>query len=118
MSELHETLVQTIARKLGETEDGPIAQIRRIVERAGPERVVQLVKDSVAIHRRDGLLVHNGSRRRTLGGVFFYLAWWYSGMSRKDRLYCFSQQTAMNQGRGKQKPRVGLSVVRVQKVEQ
>ncbi len=89
MSDLLETFIATAAGKLGETDADPIAQLRRIVERAGAERVAALVKDATAIHRNGGLLVLNGSRYRTLGGCFFYLAERYAGLSKADRKYCF-----------------------------
>lgn len=89
MSTLHEQLVTIVATRLGETEANPIEQIRRLVERAGPEKVVQLVKDAQAIYAKGGLMVKNGSRQRTLGGCFFHLARHYGGLTRKDRAYCF-----------------------------
>jgi len=99
MSALMDSFIATVARKLGETEPEPIAQIRRIVERAGAERVAALVQDAIAIDKRNGLLVLNGSRRRTRGGVFFYLARRYAGLTKADSKYCFPRPWQKPPGR-------------------
>jgi hypothetical protein len=63
-----------IARTLGETQRVPWAQIRRIVEALGPEPALALVAEVHALEAAGGMLVPDGHRRRTPGGVYFVLA--------------------------------------------
>ncbi len=63
----------TIAAQLGETVGGPRATIWRIVRTIGPERAQAFVAQAQEVEANGGLLVPDGSRKRTLGGVFFYL---------------------------------------------
>ena len=65
--------VQQIATTLGETENVPLLHIRRIVQTLGPERALQLLDQAVTREAQGGLMLRDGSRRRTPGGVFFRL---------------------------------------------
>ncbi len=67
-------LVQGIASELGETEDVTQVLIKRIVRTLGEERTRELVRHAKVIEEQGGMMVPDGSRRRTLGGVFFKLA--------------------------------------------
>ena len=67
-------LVQGIARELGETADVAQVLIKRIVRTLGEERTRELVRHAKVIEEQGGMMVPDGSRRRTLGGVFFKLA--------------------------------------------
>jgi hypothetical protein len=62
-----------IAAQLGETERAPRATIWRIVRTIGPERTQAFVAQAQEIEANGGMLVPDGSRKRTLGGIFFYL---------------------------------------------
>ena len=62
-----------IADQLGETHAGARATIWRTVRTIGPERAQAFVAQALEVDANGGLLVPDGSRRRTLGGVFFYL---------------------------------------------
>ncbi len=64
---------QAIAAQLGETEAGTIESIRRIIEVLGMDETHALLAEALKVEAEGGLMVRNGSRRRTLGGVFFYL---------------------------------------------
>jgi PHAX RNA-binding domain-containing protein len=66
-------VAQQIATTLGETENVPLMHIRRIVQTLGPERALQLLAQAQAVEAQGGLMVLDGTRRRTLGGVFFRL---------------------------------------------
>ena len=66
-------IATTIAQQLGETQPWPLHQIRRIVQRLGPEAALAFVEEAQAIEAWGGLMLPDGSRRRTLGGVFFFL---------------------------------------------
>jgi len=63
-----------IADGLGETEEQPRGAIFRVVRTLGEERTRALVARALEVEDAGGLLLPNGSRRRTLGGVFFVLA--------------------------------------------
>ena len=65
--------VPQIAAALGERYTAPVAQIRRLIERCGLAQVTTWLTRTQEIEASDGMLRHNGKRRRTPGGVFFYL---------------------------------------------
>ncbi len=67
-------LIKEIASELGETEDVAQMLIKRIVRTLGEERTRELVRHAKVIEEQGGMMVPDGSRRRTLGGVFFKLA--------------------------------------------
>src|SRR3712207_1783997 len=62
-----------IADQLGETEKTPLAQIRRMLQTIGPERTQAFVDQALKVEASGGMLLPDGSRKRTLGGVFFRL---------------------------------------------
>jgi hypothetical protein len=63
-----------IAEILGESEQEPLQLIPRIRAVLGPKVVRQFLDKTLQIEANGGLLVRNGSRRRTRGGVFFHIA--------------------------------------------
>ena len=62
-----------IATQLKETDPGALAQIVRIVERMRDEFVATALADTLRVEAEGGLLTEDKQRRRTPGGVFFYL---------------------------------------------
>ncbi len=64
---------QKIASTLGETEEKPIIQIARIVDTLGPEETDAFVAKAQAAFAGEGVLTQDGSRKRNLGGSFFWL---------------------------------------------
>jgi len=62
-----------IAAQLGETEPTPQKALKRAVRILGPAQVQALLDRTLDIERTGGLMLPDGSRRRTPGGVFFYL---------------------------------------------
>lgn len=64
---------QEIAKALGETEEVPIRQIESIVKVMGEEFAKAAVQETLEIEEKGGLKTEDGKRRRTVGGVFFYL---------------------------------------------
>ena len=64
---------QKLAATLGETEEKPFIQIARIVETLGPEETDAWVAKAQAAFAGDGVLTQDGSRKRNLGGSFFWL---------------------------------------------
>lgn len=66
-------LAQEIADELNETLREPITQIERALTYCGVETVQQLLEETRAVEAKGGQMVPDGSRRRTIGGVFFNL---------------------------------------------
>ena len=64
-----------VADQLGETKHWPRKQIRRICWALGNEQALALAQRALDIEAVGGMLIKNGKRRRTVGGVFFYLAY-------------------------------------------
>lgn len=82
-------VVAAVAAQLGETEEQPRAQIARAVEILGTERVQTVLAQALEVERQGGLLIGDGSRRRTPGGVFFNLL--RKGLIWKQAVYIFPQ---------------------------
>lgn len=68
------TTAAEIADQLQEKAPGPRAKISQMVEYAGLDFVRRVVEETFEIWELGGMLVDNGSRPRTLGGIFFFLA--------------------------------------------
>ena len=66
-------LTGEIAAQLGETEPEPAGLIARALRLLGAERVQAIVARALEVEAAGGMLLPDGSRRRTPGGVFFYL---------------------------------------------
>jgi hypothetical protein len=64
---------QTIAEHLGETGPEPLQLLHKVVKKLGPEQALAFLKETQEIEAQGGLLLPDGSRHRTPGGVFFYL---------------------------------------------
>ncbi|MBZ0299157.1 MAG: hypothetical protein K8J31_05430 [Anaerolineae bacterium] len=63
-----------LARDLGETQPAPRFQIATIIQQLGLNFAERVLEQTWEVEAQGGLLVPNGSRRRTPGGVFFTLA--------------------------------------------
>jgi PHAX RNA-binding domain. len=70
---VHETALM-IAQTLGETEQAAHQQIQRIVWALGRTQSRHLLEQTLQIEQNGGIVLRDGSRRRTPGGVFFHLA--------------------------------------------
>ena len=92
-----EPLVAELAAQLGETESVPVRQIGRALATLGEERVRALVAAALAVEAQGGLLLPDGSRRRTPGGVFFHLV--RRGVTRDERRAIFPQVAGGQRGR-------------------
>lgn len=58
---------------LGEKEEKVKKQLRAIVEVLRYEKIKKLMEKTSLIDAGEGLLTMDGKRKRTLGGIFFYL---------------------------------------------
>ena len=62
-----------LAAQLGETEPIPRKHLKRALRILGPEPTQALLDQTMETERNGGLMLSDGSRRRTPGGVFFHL---------------------------------------------
>lgn len=83
---------QQIATTLGETESVPLLHIRRIVETLGAERALQLLDQAVTLEAHGGLMLADGSRRRTPGGVFFRLVREQTTPAERSRIWPWTKK--------------------------
>jgi hypothetical protein len=63
-----------IATRLGETELGALQQIMKVVDFLGREKAQQLLQETMTIEANGGMPTLDGTRRRSPGGVFLWLA--------------------------------------------
>lgn len=66
--------INTIAKALGESDEGPVAQIKAVVDNLGEQACLTLLAETEKIEKAGGLMRGDGSGRRSPGGVFFFLA--------------------------------------------
>jgi hypothetical protein len=81
--------IETICSTLNEGAERPRSQVTAIVEALGEVRAMALLAETQRIELSGGMLVPDGSRRRTPGGVFFVLA--RRALSPHDRDRIFSE---------------------------
>ncbi len=62
-----------IADRLGETEPLARKKIQQVVEACGVEQALAWLQETLELEASGRLMVSSGERRRTPGGVFFYL---------------------------------------------
>jgi PHAX RNA-binding domain-containing protein len=67
-------ITKELSNTLNEKAAGARHQIANIVRYCGVEFVRTAVKDALEVEAQGGMMLPDNSRRRTLGGVFFYLA--------------------------------------------
>jgi hypothetical protein len=85
-----EETAQQIAEALGESDENPRTQIAAIVKTLGAEGALALLAQTQKVEEAGGLLVPDGTRRRTPGGVFFLLA--REKLTPADRAAIFSSK--------------------------
>jgi len=89
--------IDEIAAQFGETEDEPKRLIKRALRTLGEERVRAFVAQALEVEAAGGLLLPDGSRRRTPGGVLFHLM--RTGIDKKtSRKIFWSHTTPQGQG--------------------
>jgi len=62
-----------VAEVLQETEPSAIREIRRLIKAITPPNALKFLIKTLKTEADGGLLAHDMSRRRTMGGVYFYL---------------------------------------------
>lgn len=89
--------VLAIAERLQEKDKKPIGQLQKIIELCGLEFTELMTEAAVQIDADEGILTADGNRRRTLGGVFFYLVRGAVSEEYRDKIFPFNgQQKARN----------------------
>lgn len=99
-----------IAEALGETEEAPCRQILRLVRVCSSGFGRAILADALALEASGGLMVLDGTRRRTQGGVFFYLA--------RGRMSYDSQGAIFPRRRDKKKRDAELAAAEAEKAAQ
>jgi hypothetical protein len=82
-------LAHEIAAQLQEPRTDLIAEV---IHHFGPEKTRELLNETLRIEEQGGLLVDDGSRRRTPGGVFLYLARGRLPISQRLQLFPWSPE--------------------------
>ena len=68
---VQEKVVQKIATTLGETNETPLAEIRRVIEVLGEEKALSILDETCEADAGEGMLTDDGKKRRTRGGIYF-----------------------------------------------
>lgn len=63
-----------VAAELNETDDSPREQILKMVEVMGKDFVAKKLEETKKIQENGGMMTEKKDRKRTIGGVFFYVA--------------------------------------------
>jgi hypothetical protein len=82
-----EETVSTIAKALGESDEVPLFQITGVVRVLGEETAQKILAETQETEKNGGMMLPDGSRKRTPGGVFFFLA--RQKLSQADKLAIF-----------------------------
>lgn len=67
----HLEFVDMIVKWLGE--ENAFYCIHLTVRVLGQKRVMELLKETLAVHTNGGMTTKDGARKRTIGGIFFFL---------------------------------------------
>lgn len=66
-------LTAVLTQLLEEDHQHPRGQINKIIHLLGTDYAQLMADAAVEIYNAEGIMLHDGSRKRTLGGTFFYL---------------------------------------------
>lgn len=80
-------VVAKIAEKLDEKDEAPLRQIDGVVDALGEDKSLEVLNETLDVEAKGGMMLPNGERRRTPGGVFFFLA--RQQLSREQRKLIF-----------------------------
>jgi len=70
----HMKYIEEVCEFLQETKKVPMRQIEMMVRLCGTSFVDTLVKEAAEIEERGGMMRQDGENKRSLGGIFFYIA--------------------------------------------
>ncbi|HEX6767040.1 MAG TPA: phosphorylated adapter RNA export RNA-binding domain-containing protein, partial [Polyangiaceae bacterium] len=76
-----------IAKALGESDEVPLFQIAGVVRVLGEETSLKILAETQETEKNGGMMLPDGSRKRTPGGVFFFLA--RQKLSQADKIAIF-----------------------------
>ena len=82
-----EQTVDYILNALNESDEKPRSQVEQIVELLGNKKAFRLLAKTYQIEHKGGLMIYNGTRRRTIGGVFFFLAQRWVDKKERPRIW-------------------------------
>lgn len=82
-----EDTVSAIAKALGESDEVPLTQIDGVVRSLGEEQANKLLVETKDIQDKGGMMLPDGSRKRSPGGVFFFLARQHLSVEDKHRIF-------------------------------
>ena len=71
---LHQNPITLVAERLHEEKTIALFHIRRLYNHLGPDIIWDMIAETERIEAEGGMLFQDGSRRRTPGGVFLFLA--------------------------------------------
>lgn len=71
--EQNRNAARQIIRILNETQRQPMTQIKQIIEHLGSDFAYEMLNKTQEIDSRGGMMLGDGSRPRTIGGIFFLL---------------------------------------------
>ena len=91
-----------IAARLQEKNPYALVQIERIIERVGVETTHTFLDETLQIEANGGMLTNDKKRRRSPGGVFFYLI--RGRVSHEDRKFIFPYPRQRKKEGGPPKP--------------
>lgn len=74
LSKKQRKTAEDVVKTLGEKYRKPVRRIHTMILLCGHSFVLQLVKEAQEIDAGEGMMTKDGSRRRSLGGVFFTIA--------------------------------------------
>jgi len=94
----------TVAARLRERRPDVVYQIDQIVQVLGRPTVEELCGQAEAIQAAGGERLANGTRKRTLGGIFFRLARERTPPAQRDGIWKRAAQTAREIAVGLRKP--------------
>lgn len=95
-------MTDTVAKEIAETLQEPnVKLIHKVVTVIGVERAKEFYQKTLEIESNGGMLVTEGDRRRTAGGVFFYLV--RSNIDREERKRIFPRTSAKKKARNRKK---------------
>ena len=95
-------IVADIAAQLSETNPPALAQIKAIVEAVGEDEARAWLAETLDIEAKGGMLTKNKKRRRTPGGVYFYLARGKLPKEIRRQIFYPNRRKAKAKGKGKQ----------------